>query len=65
LNWKFSGSGGRIGLELLWESGKKERVQRLERPNIFFEQRQPVKVDFACLTEDNISFCVHIPLLYK
>lgn len=61
-NWSFSESSVHISLELLWENGEKQRLKRLERPNIFFEQGNPVKIDFACLTEDDVSFCVHIPL---
>ena len=65
LNWEPSENPLASKLEIKWEDGTIEKVARLERAQILFEDGQPVMLYCASTKSDPFSsktFNVHIPL---
>lgn len=49
-------------IELNWEDGVKEKIYRLERPQLFFENGKPAVLFASAAYSDKHSFNVHISL---
>lgn len=64
LHWKPAHHKVVSGLEILWENGQKEKVKRLERPQLYIEDGI-IKALFAAVTpiQGNTTYNVHIPVL--
>ena len=64
LHWKPARHKVVSGLYILWENGQKEKVRRLERPQLYIEDGV-IKALFAAVTptQGNTTYNVHIPIL--
>jgi hypothetical protein len=63
-DWKLSAHPLVATTEITWADGRKQKLNSLERPQLFFENGKPVVLMFAC-DEDNKrthSFNIQIPL---
>jgi hypothetical protein len=49
-------------IELTWENGTTEKLSRLERPQLFFENGRPKVLFLAAAYNKEHSFNIHIPL---
>ena len=65
LNWELAANPLASSLEVEWENGTKEKLAKLERAQILFEDDEPVMMYCASGTTENFpveSFNIHIPL---
>ena len=68
LDWELSSPPLGFMREIVWEDGKKETMQVMERPQLFFDEKgKPIVLMCACVPEGvknrEFSFNVQIPII--